>query len=122
MKMAKVNVNEAALGVNVCPVGSVFNCNAEGLAMTGDGYARMLSALDGIEAISAILFQREVDAEHERGIVIDKNTSVGLLNALGVCTEHAKHLMAGSGGHTRNISTTHADYPALERLASYQRR
>jgi len=105
-------------GVDICPVGSVFNCTTEGLATTGDGRARMYSALHGIETLAALLFQRELDKDCGCGIEISQNVTLGLLSALGSCTEFAQNMLDGSGGRSRIIDTKGADYPALERLVS----
>ena len=107
-----------ALGVDICPEGSVFNCNTAGVVMSGKGYARMYSALDGIQTLTALLFQREIDRDCPRGIVVSENVSIGLLNALGACTEFAQFMFDGGGGHSRTIDTDHADYPALKRLVN----
>ena len=107
-----------AQGVNICPVDSVFNCDGEGVAMTGEGHARMSAALDGIQTIAALLFQREIERSCEGGIFISESVGVGLLSALGSCTELAQYILEGEGYYSRTISTGHADYPTLERLAN----
>jgi hypothetical protein len=104
-------------GIDICPEDSVFNCETEGVVMTGKGCARMYSVLDGIQTIAALLFQRELDRGNEGGIVIGQNVSIGLLNALGSCAELASILMNGQGGHSRTIATDAPEYLALVELA-----
>jgi hypothetical protein len=101
---------------NICPNDSVFICEEEGLAMTGGGYARMYSALNGIQTIAAILFQRELGKTCDCGIVISDNVGVGLLNALGSCTELAQLVLDGGGSYSRLIGADSADYRTVERL------
>ena len=103
-------------GVDICPQGNVFICRSEGVALTGEGGARMYSALDGIHTITAILFQRELDRSCEGGIVVSENAAMGLLNALGSCTELAQCLLKGWRGYSRAIDTSSADYAALDRF------
>ena len=107
-----------AQGLDICPEDTVFNCDGEGVVMTGKGHARMSSALDGIQTLTALLFQRELDMDSGCGIVINQKSAIGLLCALGSCTELAQYLLEGEGYYSRTIRTGHADYPALERLAN----
>jgi hypothetical protein len=105
-------------GMDICPENSVFNCDGEGVVMTGKGHARMSSALEGIQTLASLLFQRELDMESGCGIVVNQKVAIGLLSALGSCAELAQYLLEGEGYYSRTISTDHADYPALERLAN----
>jgi hypothetical protein len=102
-----------AQGVDICPDDSVFTCDDEGVVMTGRGRARMYSALNGIQTLSALLLQRELDRDCPGGVVIGQNVAVGLLNALGSCAELADCLMDGQGIHSRTIATDTPDYLAL---------
>jgi hypothetical protein len=52
------------------------------------------------------------------GIVVSQNVAMGLLSALGSCAELAQYLLDGKGYDSRSISTGHADYPVLERIAN----
>ena len=99
----------------MCPADGAFTCNGEGVAMTGRGYARMYSALDGIQTLTGLLVQRELNRDYE-GADMSQCTALGLLNAMGCCAELAHVLMNGDGGQSRAIGTSSPGYPELVRL------
>jgi len=101
--------------VDMCPADGAFTCNGEGLAMTGRGHARMYSALDGIQTLTALLVRRELDRDYE-GADMSQSTALGLLNAMVCCAELAHNLLNGDGCQSRAIRTSAPDYAELARL------
>jgi hypothetical protein len=94
----------------------VFTCDTEGIVLTGEGYARMYAALDGIQTIAAIMQQLQVDKDGFGGVQASPEAMYGLISALGVCNEFAQNLLCGQNHFSRVIDTHNAAYQTIERL------
>ncbi len=64
--------------------------------------ARVHAATDAIETLTALLLQREIDAEAQAdgddqpGLTMDTRTTVGLLHALATCNSAVQQMTIGS--------------------------
>ena len=63
--------------------------------------ARVYAATDAIQTLTALLLQREIDAEaqadgDEPGLTMDTRTTVGLLHALATCNASIQQMTAGT--------------------------
>ena len=112
---AGLEVSEDAPPADLC-TRDVFTCNTEGIVLTGEGYARMYAALDGIQTIAAIMQQLQVDKDGVGGIHASPGAMSGLISALGTCNAFAQNLLCGQNHCSRVIDTHNADYQTLERL------
>ena len=62
--------------------------------------ARVYAATDAIQTLTALLLQREIDAEaqadgDEPGLTMDTRTTVGLLHALATCNSAVQQMTSG---------------------------
>ena len=78
--------------------------NEAGLILTGQGRARVQSAIGGAQTICNILFQCEIEEDFESGFTIKSGTRLGLLQALSACLELIDDHNQG-GGYTKHVST-----------------
>lgn len=63
--------------------------------------ARVYAATDAIQTLTALLLQREIDAEaqangDEPGLTMDTRTTVGLLHALATCNASIQQMTMGT--------------------------
>lgn len=71
--------------------------------------ARVYAATDAIQTLTALLLQREFDAEAQAdgddqpGLKMDTRTTVGLLHALATCNSAVQQMTAG-GGYGMRVS------------------
>jgi hypothetical protein len=73
--------------------------NSHGVILTEFETSRLATALQGIQAIAAVLQQREIDAEleDERALTFGPKVAQGLISALASCAEYAEDI-ANTGG------------------------
>ena len=80
---------------DVCEVLS----NSHGLILPAYEVARLETALQGIQTITAVLQQRELDEEMEtgEGVTFGPNVAMGLLSALATCAAFAQGTVETGG-------------------------
>ena len=99
------------------PHGNAFDPlrNSHGVILTEFCVSRLSTALQGIHAITAVLQQRELDAELENseGVTFGPNVAHGLIAALATCTEFVENAIETGG--TSGERALHGT-PAYDRL------
>lgn len=106
---------------------SALHCGdyVAGTVLTGRGAARCRAALSGIQAITTILFQLELDKECTGGIQATPITTTGLIHALAVCADFVSDHIDGGGSaqfNAQSINCDSPDYLDLQALHSRARK
>lgn len=89
--------------------------NSHGIILTEFDVSRLSTALQGIHAITAVLQQRELDAElaNGEGLTFGPTVAMGLISALATCTEFVENAIeTGGASGERALHGT----PAYDRL------
>ena len=73
--------------------------NGHGVILTEFETARLATALQGVQAIAAVLQQRELDSDQDPGdgLSFDSNVAQGLIAALATCTKYAEGIVDKGG-------------------------
>ena len=73
--------------------------NGHGVILTDFETARLATALQGVQAIAAVLQQRELDSDQDPGdgLSFDSNVAQGLIAALATCTKYAEGIVDKGG-------------------------
>ena len=73
--------------------------NGHGVILTDFETARLATALQGVQAIAAVLQQRELDSDQDPGdgLSFDSNVAHGLIAALATCAEFAEGIVDHGG-------------------------
>lgn len=73
--------------------------NGHGVILTEFETAHLATALQGVQAIAAVLQRRELDAELEddRALTFGPNVAQGLIAALATCAEYAEGIVNTGG-------------------------
>ena len=89
--------------------------NSHGIILTEFDVSRLSTALQGIHAITAVLQQRELDAElaNGEGLTFGPTVAMGLISALATCTEFVENAIETGG--TSGERALHGT-PAYDRL------
>lgn len=95
-----------------------FMVEWQGTAIKREGYARLHAALEGIQAINALIFQSAVDKECTGGIELHPNVVVGLTCAISACADYAQNIIDGDGYNSKAIKSDCPEYATLEKLAA----
>ena len=102
---------------NTIPHANAFDPlrNSHGIILTEFDVSRLSTALQGIHAITAVLQQRELDAElaNGEGLTFGPTVAMGLISALATCTEFVENAIETGG--TSGERALHGT-PAYDRL------
>ena len=73
--------------------------NGHGVILTEFETARLATALQGVQAIAAVLQQRELDSDQDPGdgLSFDSNVAQGLIAALATCAKYAEGIVDHGG-------------------------
>ena len=73
--------------------------NSHGVILTEFETARLATALQGVQAIAAVLQQRELDSDQDPGdgLSFDSNVAQGLIAALATCAKYAEGIVDTGG-------------------------
>ena len=73
--------------------------NGHGVILTDFETARLATALQGVQAIAAVLQQRELGSDQDPGdgLSFDSNVAHGLIAALATCAEFAEGIVDHGG-------------------------
>ena len=73
--------------------------NGHGVILTEFETARLATALQGVQAIAAVLQQRELDSDQDPGdgLSFDSNVAQGLIAALATCAKYAEGIVDTGG-------------------------
>ena len=73
--------------------------NGHGVILTEFETARLATALQGVQAIAAVLQQRELDSDQDPGdgLSFDSNVAQGLIAALATCAKYADGIVDHGG-------------------------
>ena len=73
--------------------------NSHGVILTEFETARLATALQGVQAIAAVLQQRELDSDQDPGdgLSFDSNVAHGLIAALATCAKYAEGIVDHGG-------------------------
>ena len=73
--------------------------NGHGVILTDFETARLATALQGVQAIAAVLQQRELDSDQDPGdgLSFDSNVAQGLIAALATCAKYAEGIVDHGG-------------------------
>lgn len=73
--------------------------NSHGVILTEFCVSRLSTALQGIHAITAVLQQRELDAEtgNGEGVTFGPTVAMGLISALATCAEFVENAIETGG-------------------------
>ena len=86
---------------NTIPHANAFEVlrNSHGVILSEFDVSRLSTALQGIHAITAVLQQRELDAEMggDEGVTFGSNVALGLIAALATCTEFVENAIEVDG-------------------------
>ena len=86
---------------NSIPHANAFDVlrNGHGVILTEFETARIATALQGVQAIAAVLQQRELDSDQDPGdgLSFDSNVAQGLIAALATCAKYAEGIVDHGG-------------------------
>ena len=73
--------------------------NSHGVILTEFETARLATALQGVQAIAAVLQQRELGSDQDPGdgLSFDSNVAQGLIAALATCAKYAEGIVDAGG-------------------------
>ena len=73
--------------------------NSHGVILTEFETARLATALQGVQAIAAVLQQRELDSDQDPGdgLSFDSNVAQDLIAALATCAKYAEGIVDTGG-------------------------
>ena len=73
--------------------------NGHGVILTDFETARLATALQGVQAIAAVLQQRELGSDQDPGdgLSFDSNVAQGLIAALATCAKYAEGIVDHGG-------------------------
>ena len=73
--------------------------NGHGVILTDFETARLATALQGVQAIAAVLQQRELGSDQDPGdgLSFDSNVAQGLIAALATCAKYAEGIVDTGG-------------------------
>lgn len=95
-----------------------FMVEWQGTAIKREGYARLHAALEGIQAVNALMFQAAVDKDCTGGIALHPHVIIGLTSAISVCADYAQNIIDGDGCNSKAIKSDSPEYATLEKLAA----
>jgi endonuclease YncB( thermonuclease family) len=78
--------------------------------------ARLHAALEGIQAINALIFQSAVDKDCTGGIELHPHVVIGLTSAISACTDYAQNIIDGDGFYSKAIDPDSPEYVTLQKL------
>lgn len=70
---------------------------SHGLVLLASEVARLMTALEGAQAVTAVLQQREIDQDNGEGVTFGPNVAIGLISALASCTAFAQTIIEDGG-------------------------
>ncbi len=108
-------LSDLPVGINLR---NCFMVDSQGTAIKREGYARLHAALEGIQAINALIFQSAVDRECTGGIELHPSVVVGLTCAISACTDYAQNIIDGDGFYSKEIKPDSPEYATLEKLVA----
>ena len=67
--------------------------DGHGFILAAHEVARLTTALEGIQTLTAVSQQREIDQDNGEGVTFGPNVAIGLISALASCTAFAQSTM-----------------------------
>jgi hypothetical protein len=87
---------------------------SHGLVLPASEVARLMTALEGAQAVTAVLQQREIDQDNGEGVTFGPNVAIGLISALASCTALAQTIIEDGGTSGERAEHGTPDYEHLD--------